>query len=131
MMNIPLNPVPNQSFTVTLDNNNWGITIKTVDFLTVVSLTLNNMDVVDSAHAVAGALIIPAQYLEQNSGNFFFTTAEQQIPFYNQFGLTQSLLYISASELAAFRQAPPDPVTAAYFNPIAALPLRFSPQGYS
>lgn len=130
MMIIPIQATPNQSLSVILDGNTWGIALKTVDFATVVSLTLNGDDVIDGARAAAGTLIIPAQYLEKSSGNFFFVTANQQIPFYNQFGLTQSLLYISASELSAIRQPAPAKITASYFNPIAALPLRFSPQNY-
>lgn len=130
MKQIPLQSTPNQSLSAILDNNTWGITLKTIDYATIVSLTLNGVDVIDGARAVAGALIIPAQYQEKSSGNFFFTTANFQIPFYNQFGLTQSMLYVSASELETFRQPPPSKITAAYFNPIAALPLRFAPQGY-
>ena len=131
MMSIPLNAVPNQSLSVILDNNNWGITLKTIDYATIVSLTLNGTDITWMVPVrLPEPLIIPAQYEEQDSGNFFFSTANLQIPFYNQFGLTQSLLYASASELTTFRQPPPNPITAAYFNPIAALPLRFAPTGY-
>ena len=37
----------------------------------------------------------------------------------------------SAAELAVFRAPRTDPITAASFNPIAPLPLRFSPQNYA
>jgi hypothetical protein len=57
-------------------------------------------------------------------------TQNFQLPFYTSFNVTQSLIYISAAELAALRAPTSPPVTAASFNPIAALPLRFAPAGY-
>ena len=77
-----------------------------------------------TVRAVAGSLIIPSEYEE--NGNFFFTTANYQLPYYTQFNVNQSLLYVSAAELASFRSPAAVPITAAYFNPIAALPSYFS-----
>jgi hypothetical protein len=39
-------------------------------------------------------------------------------------------VYLSAAELAAIRVPPPSLLTPAYFDPLAALPLRLFPQGY-
>jgi len=128
MMNLPVQQLPNQSFTVILDGNSWEFLLKTVSNTTVASISLNGTDIVDSAHCAAGALIIPSIY--QESGNFFFVTQNFLLPYYTQFGVTQALIYISAEELNALRAPTPPPITAASFNPIAALPLRFSPQGY-
>lgn len=129
MMQIPLQSAPNQSFSLILDGNNWNFLLKTVEDVTVISLTLNSTDLIDSARAAAGSLIIPSRYEE--SGNFFFTTANFQLPFYTFFNTSQSLIYVSAAELTAFRTPTAPPIPEAAFNPIAALPLRFSPQGYS
>jgi hypothetical protein len=129
MMQVPIQAIPNQSFSLILDDNNWDFLLKTVEDSTVVSLTLNGSDVVDSTRAVSGSLIIPSQYEE--SGNFFFTTASFELPFYTSFNVSQSLIYVSAAELSVFRAPPLLPITAAYFNPIAALPLRFAPQNYT
>ena len=129
MMQVPIQAIPNQSFSILLDNNQWNVVLKTAEDTTIISLTLNGNDVIDSARAAAGSLIIPSQYEE--SGNFFFTTANEQLPYYTQFNINQSLLYASAPELTAFRVSPPPRITAAFFNPIAALPLRFAPQNYT
>ncbi|MHC5541896.1 phage baseplate plug family protein [Singulisphaera rosea] len=129
MMQVPIQAIPNQSFSVILDTNTWNFLLKTVEDTTVVGLTLNGTDILDGARAVSGSLIIPSRYEE--SGNFFFTTANFQLPFYTSFNVSQSLIYISAAELSAIRTPPSPPITAAYFDPIAALPLRFAPQGYS
>jgi len=129
MMSLPIQQLPNQSFSIQLDGNSWDFLLKTVEDTTVVSLTLNTVDILDSARAIVGSFIIPSQY--QEAGNFFFVTQNFLLPYYTQFGVTQALIYISAAELAILRQPSADPfITATDFNPIAALPFRFSPQGY-
>lgn len=131
MQQIPLQQLPNQSFSLILDSNQWAFLIKTVEGVTVISLTLNGNDIIDSALAVSGSFIIPAQYLENGAGNFFFVTQNNELPYYTAFNITQSLIYISAAELTTLRTLPGPKITAADFNPIAALPLRFQPSGYT
>jgi hypothetical protein len=128
MMQIPLQALPNQEFSIILDNNNWDMTFKTVGQVTTCSLVLNGEDLLDNALCVSGFWVIPSIY--QEAGNFFFVAQAFQLPAYPQFGSSQYLIYASPSDLAALRAPVPPPVTAAQFNPIAALPLRFSPQGY-
>ena len=128
MQVIPLEALPNQQFTVVLDSNQWVVTLKTTNGVISVSLTLNNVDIIDNARACANELIIQSQYLE--SGNFLFLTQNFDLPNYTQFGTTQSLVYLSAADLTALRAAPTLPITAGDFSPTAALPLRFSPQNY-
>ena len=126
---IPIASVPNQVFTVVLDGNNWDISIRLSDGVMAVSLSLNGTPVIENLRAVATMRLIPSRYEE--AGNFIFLTANGQLPDYALFGTTQSLLYVSAAELAAIRAPTPVRITKAYFNPLAALPLRFAPQDYS
>jgi hypothetical protein len=128
MQQIPIQQLPNQSFTVLLDSNQWGVTMKTVGDTTVVGLTRNGVGVLDGARAAPGAFIIPSEYEE--AGNFFFVTQNQQLPYYTRFNVTQSLIYIGAAELAALRAPKAPPITGVDFNPLAAFPMRFAPQGY-
>lgn len=125
---VPLQAIPNQSFTIILDNNTWDFTIKTTKDVMSISLNLNGDGVIENARAVAGSLIIPARY--QESGNFLFVTQNYELPYYTKFNVTQSLVYVTADELASYREQPTPPITASYFNPIADLPQRFAPQGY-
>lgn len=129
MMQIPLQALPNQEFSLILDGNSWDISLKTTDGITSASLTLNGVDILDGAPVVAGAWIIQAAY--QNSGNFFFVTHNFQLPAYTQFGVSQSLIYASQAEINALDAPAPPPIKASNFNPIAALPLRFAPIGYT
>lgn len=125
---IPISAVPNQKLSVVLDNNNWDVEIRQTNGVTSVSLTLNGSQVIQNVRAVAGMRLIPSRYEE--AGNFVFVTANFQMPDYVLFNVSQSLIYASAAELALVRAPAPSRITAAYFNPIAALPSRFAPQGY-
>lgn len=129
MMRIPIQNIPNQQLLVVLDNNQWNIEIRAVNGNIAVSLSVNDVLVVSNARAVAGGFIIQTQYQEQ--GNFAILCQNFLVPDYTQFGVTQFLEYFSADELSAFRAEPSLPLTVAFFNPIAALPLRFAPQGYT
>ena len=125
MMQIPLLATPNQSLDIVLDDNYWVISFTSCNGVITASFSLNGTDILDNIPCVAALPLIPYQYLE--SGNFFFVTQNQQIPDYTQFGVTQYLIYINATELATYRTAPTLPITASFFNPIAALPMRFAP----
>jgi len=129
MIIVPLQAIPNQQLLTVLDDNQWDISVRITNGTISVSLALNGVFIIENQRAVAGSLIIPAKYLE--NGNFAIVTQNQEIPDYTQFGVTQSLIYLSPTELAAYRTPPSLPITAAFFNPIAALPLRFAPQGYT
>lgn len=131
---VPIQQIANQTFSITLDGNLYTVTLKTCNGVITCSLIQNGETIIENLIAPSAGPIIPARYLEE--GNFAFLTANQQVPDYQQFGLTQSLLYFTADELATFRTEPAaatpqvPTVTATFFNPLAALPLRFAPEGY-
>lgn len=128
MQQIPISAIPNQSLVVIIDDATWGIEIRAAAGVMAVSLTRDGVPVAENARGVSGSFILQADY--QEAGNFFFVTQNFELPDYTKFGVSQSLVYISASELAAIRAPKPPPITAVDFDPIAALPLRFAPQGY-
>jgi hypothetical protein len=125
---VPIQGLPNQQFSITLDNNIWDFSIKATNGVMSVSLGLNGGQVIENMRAVAGMRLIPSRYEE--AGNFVFYTQNFDLPDYTQFNISQSLIYYSAAELAVIRNPVRPPITASYFNGIAALPLRFRPQGY-
>jgi hypothetical protein len=129
MLQLPIQSLPNQQFQAVLDGNAWDFTLRSTNGVMSATLALNGTTVVENARCVVGSFVIPSQYEE--AGNFLFLTANNVLPDYTLFGNTQSLIYVSAAELVTFRAPPVSPfITAASFNSIAALPLRFSPQGY-
>lgn len=128
MQLIPLQAIANQKFSITLDGNNFTIELRYTNGVMSISIDLNSVNIIQGYRVVAGMRVIPCKY--QEAGNFIFTTQSFALPDYTQFGVTQQLIYATQAELDAIRQTPSLPITAAFFNPIAALPLRFKPQGY-
>lgn len=121
---VPIRAIPNQQFTITLGGALFDITLKTIEDFTAVDIKINDEAVLNGSRTPAGAPLLPYRYEE--SGNFiFFSSTGQQLPFYVNFNVTQTLIYFTAEELAVFRALPPP-----QFNPIAALPLRYKPSGY-
>jgi hypothetical protein len=101
MKEIPLTAIANQTLSIRLDDRLYDITIKELNNAMGVTIVRDGITIVTNALAVAGAPLIPYRYLED--GNFIIITLDDEIPYYTQFGITQSLIYASQSELEAIR----------------------------
>lgn len=131
MQNIPLQALPNQSMQVPIDDNQWDISLKLTNGTISVTISLNEILLVENVRIVANTLILPYRYEENNNGNFVLSTQSFNIPDYTQFSITQMLFYITPEELTTARNSVPVIITADDFDPAAGtLPLRFAPQGY-
>ena len=98
---LPVQAVPNQVFSVTLDQSVYDITLKTVGDFIAASIVRDGTTLFTSQRVVTGTPLIPYRYQEQ--GNFIFLTADDAFPFYEQFNVTQFLLYFTADELVTIR----------------------------
>lgn len=105
MIVIPLQAIPNQSLSIQLNNNNFDIDIRScnntpLSFGTAImafSLAINGVDILDGLRMIPAWPLIPYNYLE--NGNFFMVTDKDEYPDFNQFGITQYLVYASPTEL--------------------------------
>ena len=98
---INLEATPNQSLSANLDDSRYEITLKETAGVMSVDIVRDTVTITQGARVAAGTPLIPYRYQEQ--GNFIFETEGGCIPFYDQFGITQFLIYASPSELVAFR----------------------------
>lgn len=98
MRTINLDAVPNQELSVTLDGNRWDITIKECNGVMCASLTLNDTLLLSGQRIVAGSPLIPYRYL-QGSGNFWILTENDELPYYDRFGVDQTFIYMSYGEV--------------------------------
>lgn len=101
MIEIPISAIPNQSFSIRLDNSQYDIRIHTCNNIMAFDIVRDGVEIVTGARAVAGYPIIPYDYLE--NGNFVIITANDEYPNYVQFGITQFLIYASQAEIGALR----------------------------
>lgn len=101
MQNVTIEAIPNQKFSLTVGNNRYAITLKTNGAVMLATIERNDVTIISGRRCVAGSPLIPFRYLE--SGNFVFVTQDGDLPWWEQFGVTQSLVYASQDELDTFR----------------------------
>lgn len=108
MEQVPLAAVPNQSLSINLDGNAYDINVQATNgdsaFGTLVmafDIIRNGTPIVTGARAVPGSFLIPAAYLED--GNFTLHTMDDDYPDWQQFGITQVLVFVPQAELEAIR----------------------------
>lgn len=101
--NIPLEAVPNQSLSVQLDETRYDIRLRDIGNMMAVDVSINDELVIEGHRVVGGFPLIPYKYLEGDGGNFIFITDSGDLVYWDQFNITQSLLYFSVDELAVIR----------------------------
>lgn len=121
MRTIPLSQEPNQSFTVTLDGIRWGLRFVTSIGVTVCDIARDGVTILTGGRVLAGEPLIPYRRLEDDSGNFIFVSDGDALPEHSQFGVTQTLVYMSAAEIAALRAGTVTFNDLAPFQPSALL----------
>lgn len=102
MREIPLVATANQELVVTLDDVRYVLRLTALSGVAGVSITANGAAVVTNSQVLAGEMLIPYEYREPG-GNFVLQTLNDELPDWPQFGVTQRLFYLSASELGAIR----------------------------
>lgn len=100
MIEIELQQAPNQSFSIDIDGVTFDITLKTASY-TVADVYIGSDLVISGVRVMPYRPIVPYEYLEQGAGNFFFVTDNGEYPSYSEFGMTQSLVYLTAAEVEA------------------------------
>lgn len=122
MQIVPIQAIPNQQLDIVLDSVSYRIKLRTIKGVMVADIERAGVTLINGTRCLANELIIPYRYLE--SGNFIFVTKDYELPNYEQFGITQNLVFITASELETLRS------DAGLFNLDAPLPLRYSRPPY-
>jgi len=101
MQQILLQTIPNQSLTFQFSEQTYDLRLHTCVYssyqIMAATLFINNVLILSSARLVSGFPIIPTQY--QENGNFIITTMNDELPDYNQFQITQYLIYASPAEI--------------------------------
>lgn len=103
MIDLDLQPVANQSFSVTLDDSRYTIALREANGCMVVDLTRDDTVLLRGSRIVAGTPLIPYPYMQL--GNFVLLTENDELPYYLFFGVSQSLVYVSADEIVALKGA--------------------------
>lgn len=103
MLTIELDQTPVQALSATIDARRYEIAVRFAGLVISVDIARDGVQLVTGMRAVAGTPLLPYLYLEDQSGNFTFTTADDALPDYTRFGIDQFLIYASNAELEAIR----------------------------
>lgn len=100
MQEIPLQQIPRQNFTITLDNHDYDITINAInEYQVAISISRDTVPLVDNLKCCPVEWLIPFPYLSQGLGNFVFTTVGEVYPYYTDFGVGTALTFFSGAEV--------------------------------
>ena len=100
---VPLEIIPNQSLSIQFDDVRYDIRFRDIGSMMSADISINDEVILEGHRVVGGFPLIPYKYLESPGGNFIFTTELGDIVYWDQFGITQSLIYFTPDELEAIR----------------------------
>lgn len=101
MIDVGIATLPNQALSIQLDERFYEIAIREANGVMSATLVRDGVTLISNVRVTAGTPLLPYRY--QESGNFVMTTDNEAIPYWDQFNVTQFLVYLSADELAALR----------------------------
>lgn len=103
MIDVGIAALPNQSLTIQLDEQLYVIDLREANGVMSATITRDGVTIVSNIRVTAGTPLLPYRY--QEAGNFIMTTDGEAIPYWDQFSVTQFLVYVTLAELAAYRAA--------------------------
>ncbi|MDX3877598.1 hypothetical protein [Achromobacter denitrificans] len=98
MRDIGLLAVPNQTFSATINGVLWELTIKAAVGTMLADVRRDGVDLVLGQRIVAEFPILPYRYLS-HQGNFAILTRDGELPWWEEFGRSQSLIYLEPVEV--------------------------------
>lgn len=103
MLNIPLQTIPNQSFSLQLNGNTYDIILRDCGNIMASSVAINNVQITANLRIVPSIFLLPYRYLE--NGNFLITTEDenQEYADWRRFGLGQTMVFATQAELNEIR----------------------------
>ena len=101
MIDVTIAAVANQELSVQLGGSMWTISLREGSGCMSASVSRDNVALVSNVRVTGGTPLLPHRY--QESGNFIVTVEGEALPYWDQFGVTQFLVYVTAEELAVYR----------------------------
>jgi len=101
MLEIPLQKLPRQQLSVTIDGNRWDLRLVTVGNGMAIDITLNEQVLIQGLRVPASQRLLPYRYMQERAGgNFAFYSANDntEIPWWENFGVTCGLIWSPINE---------------------------------
>ncbi|EHK66001.1 phage baseplate plug family protein [Achromobacter arsenitoxydans] len=98
MIEIDLIRAPNQTFSITINGVLWELSIKVAHGTMLADVKRDGVDLVLGQRIVAEFPILPYRHLS-HQGNFAILTRDGELPWWEEFGRSQSLIYLEPAEV--------------------------------
>lgn len=95
---INLDPVANQSFSVQLDGARYVVRLVATNGVMAADIERDGVAVVTGSRVLPGVPLIPYTHLE--AGNFMLVTAGDDLPDWPRFGVDQFLVFLTEAEIS-------------------------------
>lgn len=96
------NNLPNQKFNMPINNGTLEIELRTVDNITLMSVKYNGNNIVNSIKVAPNVLLLGYKHLQEQYGDFIFTTTDNQYPYYENFNNANKLYYLDYEEVKEY-----------------------------
>lgn len=96
------NNLPNQKFNMPINNGTLEIELRTVDNITLMSVKYNGNNIVSSIKVAPNVLLLGYKHLQEQYGDFIFTTTDNQYPYYENFNNANKLYYLDSEEVKEY-----------------------------
>lgn len=97
------NTLPNQKFSVNTDSGNIEIELRTIDNITLMSVSRNGEQIISSIKVVPNTLLMNYEYLQEQYGDFIFTTTDNEYPYFKTFNNASKLYWLNYEEIQEFK----------------------------
>ena len=97
------NEIANQIFNFQTDNAMVEIELRTVDNITLMSMKSNGNNVVNSIKVVPNVLLLGYRFLQEQYGDFIFSTTDNEYPYYENFNQSNKLYWLSPQEVENYK----------------------------
>lgn len=98
MYNITLKNVPNQSFNIVLNGQDYRLHVRTINGLTYISAWQDDEILFYSQLCTPNNWVNPYKYVSDN-GKLYFKCINGDYPTYTEFGITQELYFLTPEEV--------------------------------
>lgn len=99
------NNLPNQKFNIAVENGTLEIELRTVDNITLMSISANGNNIVNSIKVAPNVLLIGYKHLQEQYGDLIFTTVDNEYPYYKNFNNANKLYLLSYDEVKEFNES--------------------------
>ena len=97
------NTLPNQKFSVRTDSGNIDVELRTVDAITLMSVSINGENIVNSIKVAPNVLLMGYRHLQEQYGDFIFTTTNDEYPYFTNFNNANKLYWLNYEEVQKFK----------------------------